>query len=140
MKLHRGGGHHRALSEINITPFVDVVLVLLIIFMITAPLLQQGMQVQIPKAAAPDIERTPQDLIVTIDEGENIFIGDSRLPVPMNNLSEKLAAIYANKETKDLLVKADTNLKYGKVIEVMAVAQKAGVDRIGMVTQPDHEK
>lgn len=137
MKLHKGGGHHGALAEINITPFVDVVLVLLIIFMITAPLLQQGMSVQVPKAASPDLKRTPQDLVLTIDADEHIFVGGSRVPVKEEDLTEKLASIYRNKEKKDLLIKADEQLKYGKVVKIMATAQKAGVDRIGMITQPE---
>lgn len=136
MKLHTGGGHNRALAEINITPFVDVVLVLLIIFMITAPLLQQGLNVQVPKAQSPEIQRTPQDLVVTIDEKERIFIGDSRSPVTMEELAAKLAAIFQSKEQKDLLIKADEELQYGKVVQVMAVAQKVGVNRIGMITRP----
>lgn len=137
MKINTDGGHHRALAEINITPFVDVVLVLLIIFMITAPLLQQGLSVEVPKAASPKLEQTPQDLIVTIDDKENIFLGDSKASVTMEALPARLATIYQNKERKDLLIKADQTLRYGKVIELMSVAQKAGVDRIGMVTQPE---
>lgn len=137
MKLHMGGGHHHALAEINITPFVDVVLVLLIIFMITAPLLQQGLSVEVPKAASPKLEQTPQDLIVTIDERENVFLGDSKVPLNPEDLTTRLATIYQNKERKDLLIKADQTLRYGKVIQVMSMAQKAGVDRIGMVTQPE---
>src|SRR3989338_3092863 len=97
MKLQHGGSHHRALAEINITPFVDVVLVLLIIFMITAPLLQQGMAVQLPKAQAPELERTPQDILLTIDNTGHIFVGDSRAPIPMEELSGKLAAVYQNR-------------------------------------------
>ena len=133
----KNGDRNATLAEINITPFVDVVLVLLIIFMITAPLLQQGMAVQLPKAAAPELKRTPQDLIVTIDDKGHVFVGDSRAPVSTENLAAKLAAAYQNKDQKDLLIKADQQLKYGQVIEVMSIAQKAGVDRIGMITQPE---
>ena len=140
MKLQHGGSHHRALAEINITPFVDVVLVLLIIFMITAPLLQQGMAVQLPKAQAPELERTPQDILLTIDNTGHIFVGDSRAPIPMEELSGKLAAVYQNKEKKDLLIKADQQLLYGKVVEVMSIAHNAGVEIIGMVTQPEDKK
>ncbi|MDO8526456.1 MAG: protein TolR [Deltaproteobacteria bacterium] len=138
MKLHANNGvHHRSMAEINITPFVDVVLVLLIIFMITAPMLQQGMSVQLPKAQAPEVKRTPQDLILTIDGQGHVFIGDSRSPVPQNELATKLAAVYQGKESKDLLIKADQQLRYGQVIGIMSEAQKAGVERIGMITQPD---
>lgn len=137
MRLHIGGGHHRSLAEINITPFVDVVLVLLIIFMITAPLLQQGMSVQVPKAEASELKRTPQDIIITINNQGHVFMGDSRAAISVEELMSKLAVVYQNKENKDLLIKADEQLKYGKVIEVMAIAQKAGAERIGMITQPN---
>ena len=137
MKLNSSDAHNDSLAEINITPFVDVVLVLLIIFMITAPLLQQGMPVQLPKAAAPEIHRTPQDLVMTVDNAGHLFLGDSRAPVTMEDLPVKLAAIYQTKEQKDLLIKADQSLLYGKVIDVMAAAQKSGVDRIGLITQSE---
>lgn len=137
MKLHTGGGHHRPIAEINITPFVDVVLVLLIIFMITAPLLTQGLDVELPRAASQQVEPTPQDLILTIDDKEHIFLGDSKAPIAQEELPAKLVAVYQNKEKKDLLVKADEKLRYGKVIEVMSAAQKAGVERIGMITRPE---
>ncbi len=131
------GTHNRSMAEINITPFVDVVLVLLIIFMITAPLLQQGLPVQLPKAAAQEIKRTPQDLILTIDDKGHIFLGDSRSPVLADDLPAKLVAVYQGKESKDLLIKADQQLRYGEVIQVMSLAQKAGVERIGMITRPE---
>lgn len=137
MKVNGNGGHNESLAEINITPFVDVVLVLLIIFMITAPLLQQGMPVQLPKAQAPEIQRTPQDLVITLDPQGHVFVGDSRAPVSMDDLPAKLVAVYQTKEKKDLLIKADQTLLYGKVIDVMSVAQKSGVDRIGLITQPE---
>lgn len=131
---------HRLASDINITPFVDVVLVLLIIFMVTAPLLQQGLPVNLPEAAAPALKRTKTDVIVTIQSGGNIFIGDDKTPVPMGLLEEKLSKIYSVKEQKDLFIKADSSLLYGTVIKVMSIAKKAGVDRIGMITQPEKEE
>jgi len=138
MKLHSTGkSHYAALAEINITPFVDVVLVLLIIFMITAPLLQQGFAINVPKTTAPELKQTPQDVILSLDGQGRIFIGDSKVSVSRDDLAAKLAAVYRNKEKKDLLVKADQGLRYGLVIDVMSMAQKAGVERIGMVTQPD---
>ena len=139
MKLHGfGKSHYTALAEINITPFVDVVLVLLIIFMITAPLLQQGFAVNVPKSASPELKQTPQDVIVSIDNGGRIFLGDSKVSVSKEELPAKLAAVYRNKEKKDLLIKADQGLRYGTIVDVMSMAQQAGVERIGMVTQPNH--
>jgi biopolymer transport protein TolR len=140
MIIHRGGGHHRLASDINITPFVDVVLVLLIIFMVTAPLLQQGLPVNLPQAAAPALKRTKADIVLTVQKGGSIFIGDDQTVVPINELEGRLTAIYMNKEQKDLFIKADTDLLYGTVIKVMSIAKKAGVDRIGMITQPEAEE
>lgn len=140
MMIHRGGGHHRLTSDINITPFVDVVLVLLIIFMVTAPLLQQGLPVNLPQAAAPALKRTKTDIVLTVQKGGNIFIGDDQTAVPFEDLEGRLTAIYMNKDQKDLFIKADTDLRYGTVIRVMSIAKKAGVDRIGMITQPEAEE
>lgn len=140
MLIHRGGGHHRLSADINITPFVDVVLVLLIIFMVTAPLLQQGLPVNLPHAAAPALKRTKKDIVLTIQKGGQIFIGDDQTVIPVYELEGRLAAIYAHKESKDLFIKADQGLLYGQVIKVMSIAKKAGVDRIGMITQPETEE
>ena len=137
MKVHSGEGHNRVLSEINITPFVDVMLVLLIIFMVTAPLLQQGLPVNLPEAAAPALKRTKTDVILTLQKGGGIFIGDDASKVPMDELEGRLSAMYQAKEQKDLFIKADKDVLYGEVIRVMSLAKKAGVDRIGMITTPE---
>ncbi|MBI4211811.1 MAG: biopolymer transporter ExbD [Deltaproteobacteria bacterium] len=137
MKIHSNGTHNRVLSEINITPFVDVMLVLLIIFMVTAPLLQQGLPVNLPKAQSPALKRTKTDVILTVQTNDRIFLGDDRRAIPLTNLESTLQSIYANKEEKDLFIKADTDLLYGTVVKVMSIAKKAGVDRIGMLTQPE---
>lgn len=139
MIVHTGKGHHRLVSDINITPFVDVMLVLLIIFMVTAPLLQQGLPVNLPQAQAQALKRAKTDIVVTIQKGDQIFIGDDQTVIPIDKLEEQLTAIYATKEQKDLFIKADTDLLYGTVIKVMSIAKKAGVDRIGMITQPESE-
>lgn len=139
MLVHTGKGHHRLVSDINITPFVDVMLVLLIIFMVTAPLLQQGLPVNLPQAQAQALKRTKTDIVVTIQKGGRIFIGDDQTVIPIDKLEEQLLAIYATKTQKDLFIKADTDLLYGTVIRVMSIAKKAGVDRIGMITQPEAE-
>jgi len=130
-------GHNRMLSEINITPLVDVALVLLIVFMITAPLLQQGMPVNLPEAAAPALKRTKTDVIVSIQGDGKVYLGDDNEVIPEDELEGRLMAIYQAKDQKDLFIKADRNVRYGKVVNVMSVAKKAGVDRIGMITQPE---
>lgn len=137
MQVHRNGTHNRELSEINITPFVDVMLVLLIIFMVTAPLLQQGLPVHLPEAAAPALKRTKTDVILTLQKGGGIFLGDDKTSIPINEVEGRLQAIYSQKEQKDLFIKADTELQYGTVVKIMSLAKKAGVDRIGMITQPE---
>ena len=139
MIVHQNGTHNRVLSEINITPFVDVMLVLLIIFMVTAPLLQQGLPVHLPEAAAPALKRTKTDVVLTLQKGGGIFIGDDKTPIPIDEVEGRLAGIYSAKEQKDLFIKADTDLTYGTVVRIMSLAKKAGVDRIGMITQPETE-
>jgi len=139
MQLQKPKGHNRVLSEINITPFVDVMLVLLIIFMVTAPLLQQGLPVNLPQAAAAALKRTKTDVIVTIQKDERVYIGDDSTVIPPEELEGRLVAIYQAKEDKDLFIKADTDVRYGDVVRVMSLAKKAGVDRIGMITQPETE-
>ncbi|PIU58338.1 MAG: protein TolR [Deltaproteobacteria bacterium CG07_land_8_20_14_0_80_38_7] len=135
--LNGNNNRNRLASDINITPFVDVVLVLLIIFMVTAPLLQQGLPVNLPEASAPALKRAKTDVIVTVQQGDKIYIGDDQTVIPIEELEGRLGAIYNVKEEKDLFIKADSNLLYGTVIKVMSIAKKAGVARIGMITQPE---
>ncbi|MBI4125414.1 MAG: protein TolR [Deltaproteobacteria bacterium] len=135
--LHAGSRHNQPLAEINVVPFVDIVLVLLIIFMITAPLLQQGLPVELPKAEAQEIKREKKDLVVTIDAKGNIFLGDVKQALNLEAFTAKLAAIFKTKEDKALLIRADHQLSYGAVVDVMSTALKVGVQRIGMITQPE---
>lgn len=137
MQVNQNGSHNRVLSEINITPFVDVMLVLLIIFMVTAPLLQQGLTVNLPEAAAPAVKRTKTDVILTLQKGGAIYLGDDKTVIPMEELEGRLTAMYSTRDEKDLFIKADTDLPYGAVVKAMSAAKKAGVDRIGMITQPE---
>lgn len=132
-----GKTHHRSLAEINITPFCDVLLVLLIIFMVTAPLLQQGLDVNLPKAAAPTIERSEKDVIITVKKDGSIYLADDPTPINVALLERKLHDIYEVKDKKDLYIKADTDIRYGEVVKIMSIAKIAGVNRIGMITQPE---
>jgi biopolymer transport protein TolR len=130
----KGAPGRTTMSEINVTPMVDVMLVLLIIFMVTAPLIQQGVKVKLPDARATPVEAKDKKLIVTIDASKNVFIGD--VQVPLEQLEEKLKTNAKAQQDKELYLHADRDLPYGVVVEVMAAAQRAGVDNVGMVTDP----
>jgi TolR protein len=128
MKLSRG---RTALSEINVTPLVDVMLVLLIIFMVTAPLLQQGVDVNLPKAKGKDLPPEERVSIVIKKEG-GIFMND--IPVSMDDLKKKLSAI--SKLNPNVFLKADKDVPYGLVVEVMGEIKEAGIEKLGMITEP----
>ena len=96
----------------------------------------------LPQAAAPALKRAKTDVIVTVQkriEGDVIYIGDDSTPIPMDELMGRLSAIFHSKQQKDLFIKADTDVRYGLVVKVMSAAKKAGVDRIGMITQPEFD-
>jgi len=137
MSIRIGLSPKETLSEINITPMVDVALVLLIIFILTAPLLQQGLPVNLPEAAAPALKRTKKDVILSVQTDGKLYIGDDKVAIPMDELAARLNAIYSRRQQKDLFIKADKDLRYGTVIRVMSLSKKAGVNRIGMITTPE---
>jgi biopolymer transport protein TolR len=125
------------MSEINVTPLVDVMLVLLIIFMVTAPLITQGVPVDLPVTAAPPLEGTEDKLVLTLTEDRQIFIGTNEdNPIPVETLEEKLAANAKLQAEKELYLHADRSLDYGFVVDVMAIVKRAGVVKLGMVTDP----
>jgi biopolymer transport protein TolR len=131
-----GNGHKGAmLSEINVTPFVDVMLVLLIIFMVTAPMMTQGIDVKLPETSAPAMQSEEERLVVTVTGDQQIFINDN--PVEKDALGAKLAAVYQNRQDhRGVFLRADEKIPYGYVVEVMAAIRQAGIDQIGMVTEP----
>jgi biopolymer transport protein TolR len=119
----------QALSEINVTPFVDVMLVLLVIFMVTAPLLQQGMDVNLPKTSGKEL--TPSErIVITIKKDGAIYIDKSPADI------EGLKTALAGKSGKDVFLKADREVPYGLVVEVMGELKEIGIERLGMVTEP----
>ncbi|HPX55730.1 MAG TPA: biopolymer transporter ExbD [Syntrophales bacterium] len=128
---------HRPLSDINVTPLVDVVLVLLIIFMVTAPMLQMGIDVNLPKVKAKSVDITEEKLVLTIDGGRRIFLNKKQIPLP--DLKPKLEAIFQDRIDREIYMRADKGVPYGFVVEVMSEIRKAGVDRLGMVTEPPQE-
>lgn len=134
---HRGSDRS-VMSQINVTPFVDVMLVLLVIFMITAPMMQQGMQVNLPKTDAKAMNVKDEPVVVTIDRNGRAFLDKGE--VPRGQLKEQLTALFASKSKKEVFLKADRDVPYGEVIRAMAEIKGAGVERLGMLTEPSQAK
>ena len=126
--------NRRTMSEINVTPFVDVMLVLLVIFMVTAPMMQQGVQVNLPKADTRAMSQAEETVIVTIDRNSRIFINKDQ--VPSSDLRNRLMDMFSQREKKEIFLKADAGVPYGEVVRVMADIKGAGIERLGMVTEP----
>jgi biopolymer transport protein TolR len=133
MSAGKGGGR-ATLSEINVTPMVDVMLVLLIIFMVTTPLIQQGVKVNLPETKAAPVEADEKKLVVSIDANKKVFIGEAE--VALAEFEEKLKANAKAQKEKEMYLHADRDLPYGVVVDVMAAAQRAGVTNVGMITDP----
>ncbi len=129
------GKHTRTtLSEINVTPLVDVMLVLLIIFMITAPMLQQGLEVDLPVASGQPQPSEENEIILTVKRDGIIYLNQTAYT--LDALREKLRAIYANRTRKDLYLRADAAVPYGVVVQVMGTVKQAGIVKLGMIMQP----
>lgn len=119
------------MSEINVTPLVDVMLVLLIIFMVTAPLLQQGIEVNLPKAKGKDLQQEERITLIIKRDGK-IYMNDS--PVTISEMKRRLEAI--SKLNPNVFLKADKDVPYGLVVEVIGEVKDSGIERLGMVTEP----
>jgi len=122
------------MSEINITPFVDVMLVLLIIFMVTAPLMGRGVELDLPKAKAAPMEVDQSKLVMTIDAERRVFLGKTE--IPHAKLEDALGSNARLKREGELYLQADATIPYGFVVQVMAIIKKAGVPKLGMITDP----
>jgi biopolymer transport protein TolR len=129
-----GSGSDRLMSDINVTPFVDVMLVLLIMFMVTVPMMVQGVDVALPEVSGTPMETEKENLTVTIDRETNIFINDFQVRIDF--LKEKLEKILAGRTDREVFFRADKDVPYGVVVGVMAEIKAAGVDKLGMVTDP----
>ena len=123
-----------AISEINVTPFVDVMLVLLIIFMVTAPMMQQGIDVNLPKTASSGVDLNEKPFVLVINSDGKIKIADT--DILMNDLKSKLSAIFKEKKNKQIYIQADKKVDYGVVAEVMAESRAAGIFNISLITIP----
>jgi biopolymer transport protein TolR len=127
---------NRPLSEINVTPFVDVMLVLLVIFMVTAPLLQYGVEVDLPESSRQPLEIPKEQVVLSISKDRTIYVDRYKTSLP--ELGKKLEAIYKNKQRKEIFLQADKNVPYGFVVQTMAVIRAAGIDQMGLITEtPD---
>lgn len=127
----------KLLAEINVTPLVDVVLVLLIIFMVTAPMLQMGIDVNLPKVKSKSVDVTEEKLILTINSAREIYINKNK--TALSDLGVKLENIFAKRIDREIFMRADRDVPYGFVVEVMSIVRKAGVDKLGMITEPPEE-
>ena len=122
------------MSDINVTPFVDVMLVLLIIFMVTAPMMTQGVDVSLPEATSEALPSDTEQLMVSVDNQERVFIND--VQVSVDALNDKLQRILSNRENRQVYLKADKDISYGTVVRIMSEIKLAGVEKLGMVTLP----
>lgn len=135
MAMGGGNGQGNPVSEINVTPLVDVMLVLLIIFMVTAPLIEQGVKVELPKTKAPSIDSNQAKLVLALTKERKVFLGETEIPYA--ELKEKLSANERVKKEKEVYLHADRSLPYGYVVDIMAILKESGVENLGMVTDPN---
>ncbi len=120
-------------SQINVTPLVDVMLVLLIIFMVTAPIIQQGVQVSLPKVKAAPIPGKDEQFVVSITRDRQVYLNDTKLSDA--DLTTKLTAIARERPDREVFIRADDQVRYGDVIRTMAAIKAAGIENVGMVTE-----
>ena len=132
--LRRRNDQNKAMAEINVTPLVDVMLVLLIIFMVTAPMLSMGIDVNLPKVKSKSVDVTEEKLVLTVNEAKEIYLNKTKMQ--LSEINTKLEAIFSNRIDREVFLRADKNVSYGFVVEVMSEIRKAGVDKLGMITEP----
>ncbi len=130
----RGGGRYRPMAEINVTPLVDVMLVLLVIFMIAAPLLTVGVPVDLPRTNAPPITQNTEPLVISVNADGKIFI--SNTPVDTQSLVPRLEAITGANPDAVLYVRGDREINYGRVLEVMSLISAAGFKKVSLIAEP----
>ena len=129
----RAGRDFKIMSEINVTPFVDVMLVLLVVFMVTAPLLTVGVQIDLPKTKAGIVQGQDEPLAVSIDDQGQLFLQETE--ITLENLVPRLIAISGNKPNIRIFVRGDQNISYGRVMEVMGTINQAGFSRVALITE-----
>ena len=129
-----GGGGKGPVSEINVTPLVDVMLVLLIIFMVSAPMMTKGIEIDLPKTHAARMEVEEQKLLMTITKDQKVYLGETE--VPYDQLEQALTTNARLQQERELYLQADEAVPYGFVAKVMALVRKGGIDKLGLVTDP----
>lgn len=134
MNVPQGGRKDALLAEINVTPLVDVMLVLLIIFMVTAPMMQFSTDVSLPKVSAPPMPGDENHLVVTLDKKGNLYIGKNLVDGKL--LAERVRAFTQERGVTEAYLRADKEVSTGRVMELMSVMRKSGVKRLGMITEP----
>jgi biopolymer transport protein TolR len=132
-----GERNNETLSQINVTPLVDVMLVLLVIFMVTAPILHQGVSVNLPRVQAGALSGEDVQLVVSVTAKGGVYLNDAAMTAP--ELLSKLQAIVREHPERNVYLRADSSVPYGEVMRVMASIRQAGVQRLGMVTEPPPE-
>ena len=134
----RGNGQKGFVSDINVTPLVDVMLVLLIIFMITAPMMTQGLDVDLPETTTKSLRQKENPIVVTIDKDGKILL--DKTEVTRSLLKQQLSVTPAENKENPIYLKADRNVAYGVVVAVMADIKASGFEKLGMITQPPADK
>lgn len=132
--MNSGENRKRFMSDINVTPFVDVMLVLLIIFMVTAPMMMEGVKVNLPQTTTKSIKTQEDPLILTVNKKREISIENHS--IRLEDLETKLKKILKYRREKEILLKADRELTYGFVMKVIAGVKRAGIDNVGLITEP----
>ena len=132
------GNNSHFMSDINVTPLVDVMLVLLIIFMVTAPMMMQGVSLSLPQTTSKALPAEKDQLIITVDRSQQIFINDYK--VALEALQAKMKKIYEGRPDEKVYLRADKTVPYGVVVRVISEVKNAGVTKLGVVTEPLEEK
>ena len=133
--MTNGGNGRRLMSDINVTPLVDVMLGLLIIFMVTAPMMMQGVEVNLPQTTTKSIKTKEEPLFLSITKDHQLFLEEDR--IELEGLERKIQTISQYRRDKGILLRADREVSYGFVIRVIASLKRAGIDKVGMITEPE---
>ncbi len=137
MGMSSGGGRGGAISDINVTPLVDVMLVLLIIFMVTAPLITQGVEVDLPKTKAQALAGDETKTVLSLTKEKKIFLGTNKdSAIALEDLETRLKTNAKLQQDKEIFLHADRSLEYGYVVDIMAIIKRSGIESLGMVTDP----